>query len=70
MNELRVTFYIQVTSYCLLHALQVTFIAQVTSYFLHLTYELLFTARVTSYFIIMSDDKDKDDKSTMKMVLS
>ena len=51
LHELRVTFCIRVTSYCLLHELRVTFITRVTSYCFFTSYELLFIPRVTSYFL-------------------
>ena len=37
-HELRVNFYIRVTSYCLLHKLRVIICIRVTSYFLTLSY--------------------------------
>ena len=51
LHELRVTFCLRVTSYCLLHELRVTFYIRVTSYFYYTSYKLLFIARVTSYFL-------------------
>ena len=51
LHELRGTFCMRVTSYCLLHELRVTFIARVTSCCLFTSYELLFIARVRSYFL-------------------
>ena len=47
LHELRVTFCIRVTSYCLLHELRVTFIARVTSYCL--LHELRVTVYCTSH---------------------
>ena len=44
LHELRVTFYIRITSYCLLHELRVTLIVRVTSY------RLLHELRVNVYY--------------------
>lgn len=64
-------------NYYLFHELRDIFIAQVTSYLLHTRCELLFIARVTiffiarvaSYFLIMSYNKDKDDRDVVMMML-
>ena len=48
--ELRVTFCMQVTSYCLLYELRVTIIARVTSY--SLLYELRVTVSCKSYELL------------------
>ena len=45
LHKLRVTFGIQVTSYCLLHELRVTFYLRVTSYCLFTSYELLLSEK-------------------------
>ena len=66
LHELRVTFCIRVTSYCLLHELRVTFITRVTNYCLlhklrvtvyYTSYELLFAyeLRVHLYMQVKSD---------------
>ena len=52
LHELRVTFYIQVTIYCLLHELRVTFIARVMSYCL--LHELRVTVNCTSYELLFA----------------
>ena len=49
LHELRVTFCIQVTSYCLLHELRVTFCIKVTSYCLLHEFRVTFYIQVTSY---------------------
>ena len=51
-QELRVTFYMRVTSYCSLHKLQVTFCMQVTSYCLLHDLRVNFYIRVTSYCLL------------------
>ena len=54
LNALRVTFCIQVTSYCLLHEFSVTLLHRVTSYCLLHELEATFCIRVTSCFIYVS----------------
>ena len=52
LHELRVTFCIRVTSYCLLHELRVTFYIRVTSYCLLHELRVTFITRVTSYCLL------------------
>ena len=72
LHELRVIVYctsyellfiVRITSYCLLHELRVT--VSYTSYELHFACELRVNLYmwVTSYLLIMSYNKDKDDKA-------
>ena len=52
LHELRVTFCIRVTSYCLLHELRVTFITRVTNYCL--LHKLRVTVYYTSYELLFA----------------
>ena len=52
MHELRVTFYIRVTSCYLLQELRVNFYVQVTSYYLLHELRVKFIMRVTSYYLL------------------
>ena len=51
LHELRVTFCIQVTSYCLLHELRVTFYMRVTNYCFFDELRVTFTIQVTNYYL-------------------
>ena len=52
LHVLRVTFFIRVTSYCLLNKLQVTFIWRVTGYCLSHELRVTFCIRVASYCLL------------------
>ena len=52
MQELRVTFYIRVTGYCLLHELPVTFYIRFTSYYLLHELRVNFYIWVTSCYLL------------------
>ena len=52
LQELRVTFCIQFTSYCLLHELRVTFYVRFTSYCLFHELRVTFITQVTSYYLL------------------
>ena len=51
LYDLRVTFCVEVTNYCLLYELRVTFYIQVTTYCLLHDWRFTFIARVTNYFL-------------------